>query len=71
MHLAQLCRERRWRYHIAGFPAGDVIGLAEGADHEGALIQLFMGQHADVGHTVVDQVFVDLIADHIDVTIAD
>ncbi|MNN31979.1 hypothetical protein D3C81_1456890 [compost metagenome] len=48
-----------------------MVGLAERADHEGTLIQFLMGQHADVGHTVIHQVLVDFVADHIDVAIAD
>ncbi|MNP14975.1 hypothetical protein D3C76_1073140 [compost metagenome] len=48
-----------------------MVGLAERADHEGALIQLFMIQHADVGHAIKHQMFIDFVADHVDVAIAD
>jgi len=71
MHLAQFSRQGRWRDHVAGFPAGDMVGLAKGADHERTQVQLFMGQHAHVGHAVEYQVFVDLIADQVDIAVAD
>ncbi|MNR24225.1 hypothetical protein D3C85_1412940 [compost metagenome] len=48
-----------------------MVGLAERADHEGALIQLFMIQHADMGHAIKHQMFIDFVADHVDVAIAD
>ncbi|MCY1417237.1 hypothetical protein D9M71_327660 [compost metagenome] len=69
--LAQLGTEGRWRHHITGFPAGDVVGLAKRADHEGARVQRFMGQHAGVLHAVEHQVLVDFVADQIDITLGD
>ncbi|MNL22755.1 hypothetical protein D3C87_1441150 [compost metagenome] len=71
VHLAQFRRQGRRCDHITGFPAGDVVGLAERTDHECTLIQLFMGQHADVRHAVIHQVLVDFVADHIDIAITD
>ncbi|MNL19272.1 hypothetical protein D3C87_1404640 [compost metagenome] len=71
VNLAQFRCQCRWRDHVAGFPARNVIGLAERADHESALVQLFMVQHADVGHAVEHQVFVDFVADQIDIAITD
>ncbi len=68
--LAQLRAERRRRDHVAGLPAGDVVGLAERADHEGARIQLVVGQHAGMGDTVEHQVLVDLVADQVDIPVA-
>ena len=57
------------RDQITGFPARHVIGLAEGTDHEGPLIQLFVSQDAGVLYAVEHQVLVDFIADQIDVAI--
>ena len=69
--LAQFGGQRRWCHHVAGLPAGDVIGLAERADHEGARVQLLVGQHAGMAGAVEDQVLVDLVADHMDIAAAD
>ncbi|MCY1520191.1 hypothetical protein D9M68_549620 [compost metagenome] len=69
--LAQLGRERRRGDHVAGLPAGDVIGLAEGADHEGAGVELVMGEHADVADAVEHQMLVDLVRHQVDIAITD
>ncbi|MNE10157.1 hypothetical protein D3C80_1028580 [compost metagenome] len=69
--LAQLGSQGRRRHHVAGLPAGDVVGLAERADHEGALVQLLVGQHAGVLYAVEHQVLVDLVADQVDLALAD
>ncbi len=71
VHLAQLGGKQRRRHHIAGLPARDVIGLAERADHEGTLVQLLMGQHAGMPDPVEHQVFIDFVADQVDIALAD
>lgn len=71
MHLAQFAAERRRRHHVTGLPAGDVIGLAERADDEGTLIQLLVAQHAGVLPAVEYQVLVNLVAEQVDVALAD
>ncbi len=70
VHLAQLTAERRRRHDVSGFPAGDVVGLAEGADDERTLIQLIVTQHAGMLAPVEYQMLVHLIAEQIDVTLA-
>jgi len=63
VHLAELCRQRCRRGHIAHLPTGDVVGLAEARHDEGPLHQPRHRGRADVRHAVEHHVFVDLVAD--------
>ncbi|MNP05636.1 hypothetical protein D3C76_975910 [compost metagenome] len=71
MDLAQLSAQCRRSDYIAGLPASNVIGLAERADDKGTLVQRFNGQHAGVLYAVEHQVFIDLVADQVDIAVGD
>ncbi len=71
MHLAQFAGEGRRCDDIARLPTGDVVRLAKGADHERTSVELLVSQYARMLHVVVDQVFVDFIAEYVDVSIGD
>jgi hypothetical protein len=62
VHLAELGRQRRRRGHVADLPAGDVVGLAEARDDEGA--RASPGSAPRSGALAVEHhVLVDLVAD--------
>ena len=66
VHFAELSRERGGGGHVADFPAGDVVGLAEAADDEGARCQAGKAHRAVVHGAqggVKHHVFIDLVAD--------
>ena len=63
VHFAELGGQRRWRDHGTDFPAGDVVGLAEAADDEGAGRQARKARGALVQLAIKDHVLIHLVAD--------
>ena len=71
MHFAHLGAQRGGRHAIAHFPAGHVEGFAERGHRDRALAQLRVGQHAGVPAFGEADVFVNLVAEHVDFAFGD
>src|SRR3546814_4999851 len=52
------------------FPYTTLFRSAERTDHEGAAVQLLMGQDTGVGDAVEHQVFVDFVTDQVNIAVA-
>ena len=67
MNLTEFRHQFLRREHIAHFPAGDAIGFTERGDDKAAFGEPRITRDAFMPRAVIDQVFINLVADDDDI----